>query len=229
VDQFEVQAIIDTGDIVDVGSRLENRLVSRIADLPVPYLYVRGNHDSTLTETFVARQPNAVVLDGGRAVEVAGVRFAGIGDPLFRPNKAPDSAKASNDAQYRAAGNRLREAVEAAEEAVDVAVAHNPRALEAVRGQVPLVLAGHTHQRRGRVVNGTLELTQGSSGGAGLRTFATGDVLPLQMSVLTFGSDGELVAIDDVTVAALGRPSVTVERTTPQSYGDGDTAEGSPP
>ena len=46
VEQFEVDAIADTGDLTDWGTDPEAQLVARIGQLRVPYVYVRGNHDS---------------------------------------------------------------------------------------------------------------------------------------------------------------------------------------
>jgi hypothetical protein len=163
-----------------------------------------------------------VVLDDGQQVVIGGVRFAGTGDPLFTPNKQVASETDANDARLERAGEQLADAVEASDEPVHVALVHEPGMAGPLMGRVPLVLDGHVHQRRSRVQNGTLELTQGSSGGAGLRTLDGGDgddALPLQMSVLHFDPDGTLLAVDDITIGGLGQRSVTVERRTPESYG----------
>jgi predicted phosphodiesterase len=224
VEQFDVAAIVDTGDLTDLGSVPENRLISAVGTFGVPYLYVRGNHDSrAVTQSYVARQRGVRVLDEGEVVEVGGVRFAGIGDPTFTPNKQVKAASEANDVRLRAAGERLRGVLEA-DAAVDVALVHQPKMAEALFGAVPLVLDGHVHERRSRRGDGTLELTQGSSGGAGLRTLdRTEEALPLQMSVLHFDPTGALLAVDDVSVGGLGQRSVTVERRTPSSY-DGSEA-----
>ena len=50
VDQFDIDVIADTGDITDWGSEPEARLVERIGTLGVPYVWVRGNHDSATTQ-----------------------------------------------------------------------------------------------------------------------------------------------------------------------------------
>jgi predicted phosphodiesterase len=220
VEQFDVAAIVDTGDLTDLGSPPENRLISAIGTFGVPYLYVRGNHDSrAVTQAYVARQKNVRVLDGGKAVEVAGIRFAGIGDPLFTPNKQVKIESEANDVKLRAAGERLLEVIDADPSPVDVALVHEPTMAEPLFGKVPLVLDGHVHKRGSRIGEGTLELTQGSSGGAGLRTLdRSKEALPLQMSVLHFDEQGALLAVDDVTVGGLGERSVTVERRTPASY-----------
>ncbi|CAN5277883.1 hypothetical protein BH20ACT5_BH20ACT5_08910 [soil metagenome] len=87
--QFDVEAIIDTGDITDFGSVPESNFIDSIGDLGVPYLFIRGNHDSVLTQQAVAGQPNAVVLDNS-ATRVAGLDIVGIGDPRFIPDQSTD-------------------------------------------------------------------------------------------------------------------------------------------
>ena len=226
IEQFDVAAVIDTGDLTDLGSASETRFLTPIGTLGVPYVFVRGNHDSkAVTEKFVARQPGARVLDNGAITEIGGVRFAGTGDPLFRPNKELDINSEANAEALRAAGQELADVIAAADEPVDVALVHEPRMAEPLFGAVPLVLDGHVHERRARSAEGTLELTQGSSGGAGLRTLDSGSPLPLQMSVLHFDAEGTLLAVDDITIGGLGQQSITVERRTPESYENVDEPE----
>ena len=64
VDQFQVDGVLDTGDITDWGSEPENRLITSVGTLDVPYVYIRGNHDSAATAALIAAQPNATVLAG---------------------------------------------------------------------------------------------------------------------------------------------------------------------
>lgn len=224
IEQFDVQLVVDTGDITDLGSRLENRLLAQIESLGVPYLYVRGNHDSkAITQRYLQRLSNVTVLDeAAPVVEVAGIRWAGIGDPLFTPNKRPKADRDGNAAVLREAGTTLRAAIAQAGGDVDVALVHEPLMAEPLAGAVPLVLAAHTHRRDGRLRQGTLELRQGTSGGAGLRAFDADrdSPSPLQMSVLHLTAEGSLLAVDDVSIGGFGDASVTVSRTTPGSYGD---------
>jgi predicted MPP superfamily phosphohydrolase len=98
VRQFRVEVVVDTGDITTWGTEVESSTLSRIKDVGVPYVFVRGNHDSKRTQQAVAQNPNAVVLDGD-VREVKGIVFAGIGDPRFTPDtNAPiaDSSSPSN-------------------------------------------------------------------------------------------------------------------------------------
>ena len=113
VEQFAIDVVIDTGDIADHGTPAENFYVDEISDLEIPYVYVRGNHDSPSTEAAVAAEPNAVVLDG-EVVEVAGIRFLGVPDPRFTPDQQtrdPDR----ESVVVRVSTERLADAARAAE------------------------------------------------------------------------------------------------------------------
>jgi predicted phosphodiesterase len=143
--QFGIDVIADTGDLTDWGTDPEAQLLSEIGDLGVPYVYVRGNHDSRRTQEAVAAQPNAVVLDGGAAT-VAGLRFWGIGDPRYTPDKS-DQGGGTEQERAEAFAPVVADRLAADEPpAVDVAMVHDRRMALDIGGEVPLVLAGHTHQ-----------------------------------------------------------------------------------
>ena len=96
VQQFNVDLVVDTGDITTWGTEIEGATLSRIRNVKVPYVFVRGNHDSRLTQAAVAANRNAIVLDD-EVVEVDGIVLAGIGDPTFTPDSGtePDGTPAS--------------------------------------------------------------------------------------------------------------------------------------
>lgn len=144
-DQFGVDVIADTGDVTDWGSDPETRLVDRIAELDVPYVYVRGNHDSRRTQEAVAGQPNAVVLDGGAAT-VAGLRFWGIGDPRYTPDKSEEGGASERERAEAFAPVVADRLAEDQPPAVDVVMVHDQRMAGDLGGEVPLVLAGHLHE-----------------------------------------------------------------------------------
>jgi predicted phosphodiesterase len=217
VSQFDVKAVVDTGDLSDHGTAAENRLYSPIGQFDVPYVYVRGNHDSAATQSYVASLAGAHVLDRGRIETIAGLRFAGIGDPTFTPDRSV--AQDGNQEILGSAGRSLAGAIDAATTPVDVALVHEPAMATPVTGHVPLVLSGHTHKRAHTVSHGTIGLTQGSSGGAGLRNLEGAEPLPLEMSVLYFDpTSHRLVAADDITVSGLGQESVAIQRHRASDY-----------
>ena len=123
--QFDVEMIVDTGDLTDHGSAPENTYVDQIATLGVPYVWVRGNHDSAITQSEVARQPNAVVLDSTNPVEVGGLRLLGVGDPRFTPDK--DTRDQEAPASVSQVGLEMASALRAQppNAKVDVAMVHD--------------------------------------------------------------------------------------------------------
>lgn len=230
VEQYRVDLIVDTGDISDWGTGAEAELyVSSIRLMRVPYVYVRGNHDSaSVTQAAVAEAPNAVVLDD-QVATVAGLTVAGIGDPRFTPDQrtGPHSEEEAAAARQSVldSGAELAATIRGADSPVDLAAVHDPLAAQPLDGVVPVVLAGHTHDRRvGPVIpppddepaepvpGGTLMMVQGSTGGAGLRGLQGETPEPLALSVLHFDQQHQLIAYDDITVGGHGLSEATVQR-----------------
>ncbi|GAA2612070.1 metallophosphoesterase family protein [Paractinoplanes durhamensis] len=150
VQTFEIDAVVDTGDMVDWGSSAETGYVSSIPSVGVPYIYVRGNHDSTAIQDAVARQKNAIVLDN-KVITVEGLTIAGIGDPEFTPDKSETPAAQDGEnpstSPLLMAGDQLAGTIEQHGKPVDIAMVHDPAMAQPLSGVVPLVLAGHLHKR----------------------------------------------------------------------------------
>jgi predicted phosphodiesterase len=225
VEQFGVDGVVDTGDITDWGSEPENGLITSVGDLGVPYVYIRGNHDSAATAALVAGQPNATVLDGS-AVTVAGIEIAGIPDPRFTPDKSTGDDDAGDDVLEQS-GAELAAFVGELAGPPAVTLVHDPKQARPLDGVVPLVLAGHTHERRvSTLEDGTLLMVQGSTGGAGLRGLEGEYPEPLTCTVLYLDpASGRLQAFDEITLGGLGETEVTIQRRTvpQQAAGDGTT------
>nr|WP_215457927.1 MULTISPECIES: metallophosphoesterase [unclassified Streptomyces] len=218
VEQYEINVIVDSGDTMDHGSAAENAFLDPIADLGAPYVWVRGNHDSRETQRYLEGIDNTHVLDEGRAVTVGGLRFAGIGDPQFTPDRSTDKAGLPSE---EVAGRQLADALRAQRAAgspVDIAVAHNPDAARQTDGQVPLVLAGHVHHPEMEVLDrGTRLRIEGSTGGSGLRAVEGKYPDPIQASVLYLDRDTRrLQAWDEIELGGLGLTTAEVSRHLPK-------------
>ncbi|WP_326555027.1 metallophosphoesterase family protein [Micromonospora sp. NBC_01813] len=221
VEQFDIDLVIDTGDMTDWGSEPEATYVASIAQLDVPYVFIRGNHDSIRTQEAVAGQPNAIVLDN-EITTVAGLTIAGIGDPRFTPDKQTSPADGGLSRpvaeQVIGVGEQLAATVRGSAEPVDIALVHDPVSAGPLSGTTPLVLAGHTHNREVRQLaqipgeQSTLLMVEGSTGGAGLRGLEGEEPTPLAMSVLYFDAEQRLQAHDDIKVGGTGQAQVTLER-----------------
>lgn len=212
-EQFNINVIVDTGDIVDTGSAAENEYVEEISDFDIPYVYVRGNHDTAETQQAVAEQSNAVVLEGN-SQEVAGLRIFGAGDPRVGPDQMLRRQEANRAAQQ--AGLAYADRLRGATPSPDLAAFHDPLVAKGLDGTVPLTLAGHQHERSTEVLQGgTRLMVQGSTGGAGLRTLNDDDQgpTPLNLSVLYIDAEsGRLQAWDAITVGGLGLSSAQITR-----------------
>ncbi|MGW2594149.1 metallophosphoesterase family protein [Streptomyces sp. NPDC001515] len=221
VEQYDIDLIIDSGDTMDHGAAVENGFLDPIADLGAPYVWVRGNHDSAVTQTYLEnrkRFPNVRVLDEGRAVTVGGVRVAGIGDPQFTPDRT--GPEQTGEVQ-RTAGLRLAAGLGAQRRAgtpADIAVAHEPEAARQADGEVPLVLAGHVHHRQNEVLKaGTRLMVEGSTGGGGLRAVQNKKPEQVLASVLYLDrSTRTLQAWDEITLGGLGLTTAEVSRHLPE-------------
>ena len=132
----------------------------------------------------MAAEPNAIVLDG-EVVSVAGLTFAGIGDPRFTPDQRTSPHTEEAEQARRTAvvdsGAELAAIIRRSGGPVDVAAVHDPLAADPLDGEVPVILAGHTHERRVGPVLPATEVeeapepspncTSGRSGCCGSRTY----------------------------------------------------------
>ncbi|TQN41129.1 calcineurin-like phosphoesterase family protein [Blastococcus colisei] len=224
VDQFAVDGVLDTGDITDWGSEPENQLITSVGSLGVPYVYIRGNHDSAATAALIAEQPDATVL-AGSTVTVAGIEVAGIPDPRFTPDKSTGDDEAGEDVLVRS-GEALVEVIEELPDPPAIAMVHDPRQAGPLDGAVPVVLAGHTHDREvTEMEDGTLLMVQGSTGGAGLRGLQGEFPEPLTCTVLYLDAEtGRLQAYDEIVLGGLGETEVRIQRHTLPAVDEGSLA-----
>ncbi|WP_411081443.1 metallophosphoesterase family protein [Streptomyces sp. cmx-18-6] len=218
VEQYEIDVIIDSGDTMDHGSAAENGFLDPIRDLGAPYVWVRGNHDSKVTQGYLKKFKNVRVLDDGKAVDVAGLRIAGTGDAQFTPDR---SKPVGGREAARLEGMRLATALRDQEQAgtpVDIAVAHDPETARQTDGTVPLVLAGHVHNRVNEQLKlGTRLKVEGSTGGGGLRAVQNDKPEKVRASVLYLDrSTRRLQAWDEITLGGLGLTTAEVSRHLPE-------------
>jgi predicted phosphodiesterase len=197
-DQFDVAAVVDTGDMGTWGLPRESEVAANIGRFQVPYLFVKGNHDD-----------DARVLDGG-GTEIAGIRFFGVADPTFTPGRGYRVQQFEQLKVARSVG--VAEAIEAQALRPDVLLVHDGRLAAYARGHVATVLEGHLHRFGTEVLNGTRTLMTGSTGAAGPDNFRATDPPPADAQVLYFDPETRRpVAVDRITVR-LPQSSFSVER-----------------
>ncbi|SDP51283.1 Calcineurin-like phosphoesterase [Pedococcus dokdonensis] len=167
VQQEHIDAVIDSGDLVNFGSPTEADaadLFKGIASLDVPYLFVKGNHDGRSSSDRelldrLAAVRNVVLLepdDSTYVIEsVHGLRIAGFNDPRWFGD-----SNTGNAAKQKPAAARFNAAM-ADQPVPDLVVSHEPAAVDDV------ALAGIR-------VNGHLHASQLEGSRIGVGTFTGG-------------------------------------------------------
>jgi predicted phosphodiesterase len=201
-ESFDVRLILDTGDTSSFGTEGEDLILSEVPAFGRPYVWVRGTHDSPSFQARVAALPNGIVLDG-EVRSVAGLAIYGLGDPYFVDERGAPVDDDEITQLVESVGPRILEDVTTAGRPPDVVAVHDHRMAEAAAGAVPLVVSGHFHRQHVEVIDGTIFLEVGTTGGAGPTGFTVEGDDPLQAEVLYFRPDQEgtmrLVAWDVVT------------------------------
>ncbi|HEU5085270.1 MAG TPA: metallophosphoesterase family protein [Acidimicrobiales bacterium] len=188
-ERFDVDAIIDTGDLTSFGATVEELTVQRIARMRVPYYVVPGNHDHP--DIRAALDAAGVeVLDPG-ITRIGDVEVLGVGEPTYTAdNRLPLERwdrmldRSAREVESRVAISRP-----------DVVAVHNKRQLRLALGDFAVGLAGHTHTPDLFYEEGSLVAVAGSAGATGVGALTSSNDLPYQMQLLQF-EDGRLVAVD---------------------------------
>ena len=207
--QFDVDAVVDTGDLGTWGLGFEPQVSRRIAAFGVPYLFVKGNHDNAAMVRAVAANPNARVLNH-TGTEIEGIRFYGVADPTFSPGQGYRVEEF--DALKERQSVTIAAELDALDPKADVLLVHDRRLATYTAGHVPTVLAGHFHRFETTVESGTRFLLSGSVGAAGpdgLR--AEQDVAAEAEVIYLDRATRRPVAVDRISVRSL-EGSFSVDR-----------------
>ncbi len=186
---FDVDVVANTGDDADWGSDVESQILGGPVGLDVPYLWVRGNHDTAVTQEANAKE-GAVVLDGTETI-VEGLVIFGVGDPTFSPKLDKAVVKEGQTKfKQRWSAETMVPLYQAQPQVPDVVMTHDPAMTDAIEPKPPLRLAGHTHNLKvsgGTNPDGTpwVLVINGSTGGAGLRVLDKEKENPMSAVIIT--------------------------------------------
>jgi len=180
---FEVDMIVDAGDLTDFGTPLEAELLRGIESLGVPYVVAAGNHESPAVLEVLASLENVVLLEG-ETVRIAGVPVLGARDP------ASFDADPGLMTPEQALELRIGLEARAAEPPTpSIVVVHNPRVAQPMTGSVPVVVAGHTHRKALERIDEGVYLNPGSAGAAGVRGLQAHREVPYAAMILYLKRD----------------------------------------
>lgn len=202
---FEVDAILDTGDLTSFGFPLESKIGELISHMSAPYYLVPGNHDTMQNRAALDLYPGLTVVDGA-VIDIRGVRVLGVADPAVTANGEDTDAEANAKRDNQAP--KIASLVRQLQPDV-LAVSTLRQAADAV-GQVPLVVGGNTHRRSERIQGTTTLLTVGSTGATGIGSLTVETTLPYEAEILHFRK-GRLVTLDYVVLQGVSG-SYTITR-----------------
>lgn len=209
INDFDIDFVIDGGDITDYGTPIEAKILEKIAELKVPYIYVPGNHDSEEVIEAIQLHKNVIVLNNKKHT-LLGLRIHGLGDPSATSNTINELSKEESE-KLDKKNYRLLEKMN---NKPDILVAHNPEYVKSATNLVDATLSGHTHVKKiERTKNGGVAINAGSTGGAGMRGIISTKQLPMSYKVLYFDKESKrLTAIDAIIFSSI-KQEFSLQRT----------------
>lgn len=181
VKTFNINIIIDSGDLSDFGTPLEAASFERIKNLSVPYVLIPGNHETPNIVGELKRLPNVAVLEAG-IWEAEGLKIAGISDPAA----LTDEWKTADEKKLDSYAGKLDQIISDSGVSTDIVAVHNPRIAEHFWGKVPVVLTGHNHQYKIKEKQNSIIVNAGTTGASGIGALKTRDEIPYTLVLLHF-------------------------------------------
>ncbi len=201
VNAFDIDMVIDTGDITDYGTTLEAELVSGVADLSVPYIFVPGNHDAPAVSESLRN--NGVLVLENEILEVEGLSIAGIADPAYYNDNITTP---KNELEAYAESHRY--IFEDRDHPPDILAVHDPIIGQALKNVAPVILSGHTHRIDIQQTEDNIFINAGTTGGSGIRGLNNVDDISYSMFIMYYNKDedgnfslsaGDLINVPQMT------------------------------
>jgi predicted phosphodiesterase len=194
---FQVDLILDAGDLTDLGTSLEAEYGAGISSIKTPYVFCPGNHDTPEIIDFVKNLDNATVLEGG-IVDISGIRILGAADPLSASKEVEMEDALAWEKLMQERVSALRKSAQEEELPPHLLVVHHPKIAQQLAEDFPLIVYGHTHQQSIKVNKDSIMLNPGTSGAAGLRGLYAKQAVPYSAMVLYLNDEGLAAAVDTV-------------------------------
>lgn len=208
---LEVDAIIDTGDIAHLDLPGEElTAAAEIRKISAPYYFVRGNHDSDYVADYIEAMETTTVLDGDYTqIQTLSLYGKGLYDQRLPTARLPDAGHASYLAIVESLGTQVVADIREQDSPPDIVAVHDKRMALELAGTVPLVISGHMHKSDIEIVDGTIFLEVGTTGGSGPNIISDSLGAPLVANVLHFDSSGQLLSYDTYTYHLIGEHANT--------------------
>lgn len=210
--EFDVDAILDAGDVTERGTAVEGEIFDAFSQISVPYVIVPGNHEDDAAIRRLSQIKGVTVLtDRSDTITLAGVTILGAEDPNARSIEVDprnDLAIEKRPVICDHLVNRL------AQTGAQILLVHDPLIGEcaekdAIERERPLLyIWGHTHRPGFKRTGSFVGLSPGTSGANGVKSdkeapygFALVDLdtathEPVSVCLFAFDAPGELGRAD---------------------------------
>lgn len=199
IKDFNIDFVIDAGDITDYGTELETQTLDKIKQFEIPYLFVSGNHDSEVVKNALAGIENVKILDN-KLILQNGMGVYGVEDP--GANSGTITTLENEEAEKF--DKILYGAVKNLPQKPDVMVVHNPDYAKKASKTVKVTLSGHTHKENIEINGDKAIINAGSVGGAGIRGISGENQMPFSYKILYFDKN-KLVAVDSISFLSVNQ------------------------
>ncbi len=193
---FQVDIIVDTGDLTDFGNPLETKMTEGLLEIDLPYVFVAGNHDTPETIAFVQEMRNSTILQG-QDVTIADITFRGTPDPL---SASSDKVSIDDRTEWEKLINEQVKGLlmdeDESEDVPDLLVVHNHEVAQKLSKHYPLVVNGHTHKIEVVKNLDHIRINPGTAGAAGLRGLYSEKSIPYSAVILYIKPGERPVAAD---------------------------------
>ena len=195
---FQIDLIIDTGDIVDYGTAIEGEIISRIDELNLPYIFIPGNHDSPEIINTINDLNNIKILED--KIKYNDLNIVGTPDPLSQKGEfyAPTETEIIEQTK------EINKIINELGIRPHILAVHNHQVAHSLGEQAPLILYGHTHQLNIEQNENTIFINAGTTGASGIRSLeTTTGTPPYTMVLLRLNQDEQqyiLKALDLFTI-----------------------------
>jgi putative phosphoesterase len=164
---FDVDMVLDAGDLTDLGTHFERQLAEQVKRIPRPHIFVPGNHDSREIMQALGKTRNTMTPHG-KVVTVKGITVLCLDDPASLHTGMRKMEPSSRE--IVSARNRI-ERVLSSGAAPDILLVHSNEIAQPFVGRVPIVVWGHSHHVTITKRANGVGVNPGSTGASGMRFF----------------------------------------------------------
>lgn len=193
-ERFQVDFIINAGDLTDFGTATEFEAIKELQDIKIPQLFIAGNHDNPEIIDIVKKLNNFTVLNG-QTVSISGIKVTGFADPLADTTAVQFDN--TEEGQQLMADEALHIRAELkGQDRPDILVVHNNSLGLKLTSLARVTVSGHNHQLQMKQQQGSIFINPGTVGAAGLRGLYSEEGKAYSAVIAYLIPDSGLIAMD---------------------------------